>query len=120
MKNNANHFLKIWALAIILVTVLLAGSFSFCRDDLGIDHSMRFDKKVSISQQNTHMPSQGNVDSGDPCLGGFCHLGHCSSLLVPTVAHFYIKISSIIGFGFLPAKPLDRCLEGPFQPPKFA
>jgi len=117
VKNNANYFLKTWALAILLITVFLASSF--CKDDLGRDHSLRFDKKVSISQQITHMPSQDNVDSGDPCLGGFCHVGHCSSLLVPTVAHFYIKIRSIVVFDFFPTKPLDRCLEGPFQPPKF-
>lgn len=120
MKNNAIHFLKTWALVILLVTVFLASPFSFCKDDLDKGHSLRFDKKASISQQNTHMPSQDNADSGDPCARGFCHLGHCSSLLVSTVANFCIKISSIVNFGFLPTKPLDRCLEGPFQPPKFA
>lgn len=120
VKKNMNYFLLPLALVFLLVTVIVVSSFSFCHDDLGPKYSLSFEKNYSVSLQETHSDFQGNAKTTDSCSGGFCHLGHCSSVVVPYVSHFYVKIESSICFVILTIKPADRFLEGPFHPPKFA
>ncbi len=60
--------------------------------------------------------SQSDID---PCVDGFCHIGHCSHLLVPETVVKTFQMSFPQVFFSRMSWPNQVHIDGPFQPPRF-
>lgn len=112
MKRKYERFF-LGALVFCLLTVLVGSSVFIHTDDLGSS------ARVGASFDNLQSDAPTSSSAGsDPCTNGFCHLGHCAKLILPTFVFFSFehkvfepKDSELRG-------ALERVLEGPFQPPR--
>ncbi|UYL09886.1 hypothetical protein B9G69_004770 [Bdellovibrio sp. SKB1291214] len=112
MKRKYERFF-LGALVFCLLTVLVGSSVFIHTDDVG--SASQVGASFNILQGDA---STSFSDVGDPCTSGYCHLGHCAKLILPTFVFFSFehkvfepKESELRG-------ALERVLEGPFQPPR--
>lgn len=120
VKKIKSCFFLSWILVGILVTVTIATSFSLCNDGARTGRSTMLSTSSTVAQDFFHSDSQTSKDTSDPCTMGFCHLGHCSNVLAPTISYVNLSLDFTQDFNSIYQSLLDRFLDGPFQPPKIA
>lgn len=102
-----------------LLTVMVGGFLSF-----HLDHSLSEGQKYTTGQLNCEIHGSNGVnqdqDDADPCMQGFCHLGHCATLVISVRVFQTVTIDFEIPFYSKVQRAHERILDGPFQPPRFA
>lgn len=84
------------------------------------DHSLPV-KQKNISTQAKCEIRNNSVDTEhdeDPCSQGFCHLGHCATLVISARVFETTAIDFISPFYVKAQRAHERILDGPFQPPR--
>lgn len=97
---------------------MLVGSyFSFHVDNITTGtHLTRCD--IAEFHVDLNQSGDDHGDQDDPCAAGFCHLGHCGSVVAPSWLIFTFDREQHIVYIRFEQSMVSRFLESPFQPPK--
>ena len=115
--RKLHRFFIFWILILSLGTVLVGSYFSFHVDNAATgSHLTQCD--VVKFHADVSQAEDGHGDHDDSCAQGFCHLGHCASVVVPSWIVLTFASEQDISYIRFEQSIVSRFLEGPFQPPK--
>lgn len=102
----------------ILIFVLLAvmvGNYLFFH----IDNNKEVNKTSStISQLKGVDDCPDSQSENDPCIYGFCHLGHCAKVVLTSEVFEALEINLTSPYNSKIQRAHDRDLDGPILPPR--
>lgn len=100
-----------------LTAVLLGNSLSFHLEDFSVHTKISSPAPIASLEVQNQASDEKDVD---PCLFGFCHLGHCAVLLIPSMPQVNVTTLVSAAHFFQKFNRVDRSLDVPYQPPRFA
>jgi hypothetical protein len=109
--------LTISFLVIALLFVVVGGYLNFHVEGQPVSESQFLMTQSAHSSIAQEAPNA--KDDLDPCIDGFCHIGHCAHLLVPEAALKAFNLSFPAVFFSRVSWPEQVYTDGPFQPPRF-